>query len=82
MHSISTSVFLGRVLTATHLYQVSSYSGYPSKEESNIRPARLDISPVLHINRVHVVKVVHIRDEDVDLHNLGNIRSCRFEDMR
>lgn len=45
------------------------------------RPARLNIAPVLHINRVHLSKVIHVRQEDVDLNHLGNIGSSLLEDM-
>jgi hypothetical protein len=45
------------------------------------RPARLNIAPVLHINRVHLSKVIHIRQEDVDLNHLGDIGTGLLEDV-
>lgn len=46
-----------------------------------IRSAWLDVSPVLHIHRVHIGKVIHIGQEHVDLDHLVDIRSCGFEDI-
>jgi hypothetical protein len=45
------------------------------------RPARLNAAPVLHINRVHLSKVIHIRQEDVDLNHLGDIGTGLLEDV-
>lgn len=46
-----------------------------------IRPAWLNITPVLRINRIHIGKVIHIRQEHIDLDDLVDIRSGGFEDM-
>lgn len=40
-----------------------------------IRPTRLNIAPVLHVDRVHIGKVVHIGQEDIDLDDLVDIRA-------
>lgn len=81
MHSISTSVFKGNVLTATHLDRVSVIPENVQQSSRYVRPAWLNITPVLHINRVHIGKVIHIRQEHIDLDDLVDIRSGGFEDM-
>lgn len=80
MHSISTSVSKGSVLTATHLDKVSILRRRYTTAKY-IRPAWLHITPVLRINRVHTGKVIHIRQEHINLDDLVDVRSSSFEDM-
>lgn len=80
MHSISTSVFKGSVLTATHLDEVSIFPRIYATTKY-IRPAWLHITPVLRINRVHTGKIIHIGQEYIDLDDLIDVRSGGFEDM-
>lgn len=87
MHSISTSVFNGSVLTATHL-QGTTYQ-HPTAhrqkirkgEKRHLRPTGLHIAPVLHVNRVHLAKVIHVGQKHVDLDHLGDVGTGRLEDM-
>jgi hypothetical protein len=44
----------------------------------NLRSARLDIPPVLHIDFVHSRKIVHVSEKDVDLDNVLNSCACRL----
>lgn len=86
-HSISTSVLSGSVLTATHLYvSISAFREVLSGEQTglaqsrrakshHLRPARFNVTPVGHINLVHLRKVVHISEEDIDLDDFVNGRS-------
>ncbi|KAL3704129.1 hypothetical protein TMatcc_009819 [Talaromyces marneffei ATCC 18224] len=67
MHSISTSVLRGKVLTATQL------SHHP--------PKKLDIAPVLRIHRIHIRKVVHIIQKHIDLDHLVDRSTSCFEDV-
>ena len=81
MHSISTSVFNGRVLTATHLHQLVSIRILRSKGKYNVRPTRLNLTPILHINRIHIGKVIHIRQKDIHLEHLCDVAPSRLEDV-
>ena len=51
------------------------------KRMNDSRPARFNIAPVLHINGVHLSKVIHIRQEDVNLNHLGDIGTGLLEDV-
>lgn len=52
-----------------------------SIQRGNVRPAWLDIPPVLHVDRVHLGKVVHVGQEDVDLDDLVDARAGGLEDV-
>jgi hypothetical protein len=84
IHSISTSVFSGNVLTATHLQPSHQLSipGPHYKDEGYIRPTRLHIPPILHINRIHLRKVTHIRQEHINLDHLVDSGTRGLEHMR
>ncbi len=66
-HLISTSVFRGKVFTATHLNYVS-YSSVQVMSHSRSR--RFDFAPILDINLVHSREIIHRSQEDVDFHDL------------
>lgn len=78
VHSISTSVLRGRVLTATHLY-IMLASGPKSRDLGDSRPAGLNITPVLHVNLIHGSKVVHVGQKDVDLDNMVDSGASSLE---
>jgi hypothetical protein len=44
------------------------------------RPAGLDVSPVCRVHLVHLGKVVHAREEDVDLDDIVEAGACGLED--
>ena len=47
---------------------------------SNTSPTRLRLTPVLLINLVHLRKILHIIDEDVDFHDVFDCGPGGFED--
>jgi hypothetical protein len=48
------------------------------KFADNLRSARLDISPVLHVDFIHSRKVVHVGKKDVHLNDILNRGACRL----
>ena len=44
------------------------------------RSARLHISPIGHVNLIHLRKIIHIAQKHIDLDNLCQIRASFFED--
>lgn len=55
MHSISMSVCLGSSFTATHLSEF--FSCGCEFDETDLRSGRLDISPIVGVNIIDLVKV-------------------------
>lgn len=47
----------------------------------NSRPTRFNIPPVLHIDGIHLGKVIHIRQEHSNLEDLGEIATGGFENV-
>jgi hypothetical protein len=47
----------------------------------NSRPARLHITPVLHVDRVHLGEVIHVGQEDIDLDDLVDIGTGFLENV-
>lgn len=82
MHSISTSVFNGNVLTATHLLNISQQPIPVPLDRKHLRPRRLNLAPVLRIHGIHIRKVIHIIQEHVHLDDLVEGRASLFEDVR
>ena len=85
VHSISTSVLRGRVLTATqlfiiHMSVILSHLCNELCEVVDSRPARLDITPVGGVDLVHGSKVVHAGEEDVDLDNVVKAGASGLKD--
>ena len=84
VHSISTSVFKGSVLTATHLKNMTKTPILLAKSSLNVlvenssltrrwsdsRAARLDLSPVGAVDLIHLGKVGHVGEEHVDLDDI------------
>lgn len=46
----------------------------------NLRAARLDIAPIGHVHLVHLGKVVHVGEKDVDLDDLVDTSARSLED--
>jgi hypothetical protein len=53
---------------------------WKEKEEGDSRPRRLHIAPVRRIHLIHLGKVLHIGEKDIDLDDVLETRSCRFQD--
>ena len=84
MHSISTSVLSGNVLTATHLVTLATRNVSKKKKSEgggNIRSAGLNITPILHIDGVHLGEVIHIGQKHVHFDDLVDVRPSFFEDV-
>lgn len=45
----------------------------------HVRPAGLDVAPVLHVDLVHLGEVAHVVNEDVDLDDVLDRRSRGFK---
>jgi hypothetical protein len=58
--------------------ETQEFIGLPKPD---LRSAWLDITPVLGVDRVHCVKVVHVGQEDVDLDDLGDVCSGSLKDI-
>jgi hypothetical protein len=50
------------------------------RPEENSRSARLDVSPVRGVDLIHLGKVVHVGQEDVDLDDIAEIGSGSLKD--
>jgi hypothetical protein len=73
VHSISTSTFNGKVLTATHLHLISTHHSIITDYDS--RPTRLNSTPILRINLVHLGKIIHISQEYIDFNDVVDARA-------
>lgn len=45
----------------------------------DLRSARLDIAPILHVDFVHGMEIVHVGEKDVHLDNIVNRRTRRLQ---
>lgn len=66
-----------------HVDENEKKSRTPNEIDSgvNSRSAGLDIAPVLHVNGVHLSKVIHVGQEDIDLDDLCDIGAGLLEDV-
>jgi len=78
-HSISTSVPIGKVLTATHLRFKSAHQISPHSSHHNSRPARLHVPPISFVHLIHLCKIIHTSQEHVHFDDFVDIRACFFE---
>lgn len=80
-HFISTSVYSGMDLTATQLEQsVCNPQSFWMHTGLDLRSNRLNLPKPLQINLVHLLKVLHIGEEDVHFDHFCKIRACGLED--
>lgn len=79
MHSISTSVPSGNCFAATQLGSSVSVSDHVICSLP-IRSARFHIPPVLGVDFVHLRKVGHIGQEDVDFDRVVDSGTCGLQD--
>lgn len=82
MHSISTSVLRGSVLTATHLLHTvvsKPRKAMRSAQGPHLRPAWLNISPVGHVDLIHLGKVVHVGQEHINLDDFVDVAAGRLK---
>ena len=59
-------------------------SAFPTEQlretGQSLRPARLYITPISHVNLVHFGKVGHVGEKHVDLDDLVDVGPCSLED--